>query len=533
MAKPGSGDHGWPRILIIGAGLCGIAMAVKLKQAGIENFEIAEAEAGVGGTWRINTYPGAAVDIPSAIFQYSFKPHAWRRTHATQAELLEYLEETASQFGILERCRFNVVVDEVHWMDDDHCYQVTFRGGSTARYEIVISAVGFLNVPNRPSWPGLDKFTGRVFHTAEWDHDVELAGKRVAVVGVGSSSAQVVPAIQPVVGTLYLFQREPGWVLPKYERTYDDREFIERSQPAAQRKEFRRLWWRMKRSEIGAAPYVANSRRNRISEADARTYIAREFADRPDLQASMTPNYVFSGKRRVLADDFYATLKSPNVKVIPRAVSSISARGIVDAAGEETPVDVIITATGFTASSYLARLNVSGRNGVALADIWSEGAFAFIGMTVPDIPNFYMLYGPNTNGAGVSSTFSLAESEAGAIVRDIRAMMRRGYVEIDSRPRVVAAYNSWLQRRLRKTAWARANNYMKNSSGRIVTQFHGSTNLRWVLLHAVRPFGLKGRRAVPSRALSHDPSHPAHLDAPELVTSDTPDSVQSAKRQRV
>lgn len=476
----------------MGAGVAGIALGVALGRAGLTNFEIFEAEDRVGGTWRANAWPGAGVDNPSVLYQFTFNNVAWRRTHATQPEVLEYLEDTAKGFGVDQHVRLNSRVESVVWDEDLDMYSVAVNGVARL-YRVVISAVGFLDDPNIPQWPGLDEFKGAVMHTALWDHSYDFRGKRVAVVGVGSTSAQIVPALEPIVGHMEVFQREPSWVLPKHERVFTPEELRKNTL-------WRRKWnrWRMAlQTEWGyltGPVYVDGNWRNRKAEAVARGFIADVFRDRLDLAEALTPKYPFSGKRRVVSDDFYPALLSPRVELVPHAVMSASPNGVIDSAGVEHPVDVIILATGFKASKYLSKLPVFGKRHIDIQEVWRDGAYALSGMTLNGFPNFYMMYGPNTNGSGAISNTSLAQQQAAWVVRNLKRMVRHGYTAIDTRERYVRWYNNWLQKRLQRTAWAKANNYTKTATGRIVTQFHGSVSLYWSLLQAFRLLATYGTR---------------------------------------
>jgi cation diffusion facilitator CzcD-associated flavoprotein CzcO len=335
------------------------------------------------------------------------------------------------------------------------------------------------------------------------------------VVGVGSTSVQIVPAIQPLAEQVLVFQREPGWVLPKGARDFSDEEF-EKYRSPLRRKLVR---WKMAIEAewqfVTGPVYVAGNRRNRRAERAARDYINMVFKDRPDLRDAVTPNYPFSGKRRVLSDDYYESLLNDNVKLIPRAVTRVTEAGPVDVDGTEYPVDVLVIASGFKASAYLSRLGVFGTDGKDIQKVWSDGAFALAGMTVPGFPNFYIMYGPGTNGAGQISVNSLAENQSTWIINDIRRMERNGYTAIETRASVTDLYNRWLQKRLERTAWAKASNYMKGPSGKIVTQFHGGVTLYWLLLKVLRPLGSFGRRLADHRRPASCPtaaSEPIYLE---------------------
>jgi cyclohexanone monooxygenase len=484
-----------PKVAIIGAGVGGIAMGVKLKQAGIHTFTIFEAEAGLGGTWRVNTYPGASVDVESAIYSFSFHDHIWSGTHADQSEVLRYLEDAARIQGLTAHFRFGTMIEEVRWLEGQQGYRIRTQGGEELAFDVVVSAVGFLSDPSIPDLEGLETFRGPKFHTARWDHAVDLTGKRVAVVGTGSTSVQVVPAIAPVVDRVYVFQREPGWILPRGNRTYTAEELRKFSRRLNRRIRRWRLFVKMEWGYIGRPVYEEGSRRNRKARARSLRYIDSVFHDREDLRRAVTPAYAFSGKRRVLSDEFYPALLAENVELVPSAVARVTPDGVVDAAGQERGVDVLVLATGFKASEYLSRLRVFGRGGRDLREVWRDGAFALLGMSLNGFPNFYMLYGPNTNGAGGPITWN-SEQQAGWVARDVRRMMRHGYTSIETKAGYVTRYNKWLQARLARTAWVNSNNYMKAPSGRIVTQFHGGMMLEWMLLRLLR---------VPSSAASRSP----------------------------
>ena len=462
------GPAGTPTVAVVGAGFGGIATGVKLRRAGIRTFTIFESSLGVGGTWWDNTYPGAEVDVGSHLYCFSFKPHDWTRTHARQPELQKYLEETVDEFGLRPHLRLGVAAESAVWDDDRHVWTVRLDDGSTHEFHVLVSAVGFLNVPRYPDWPGLDTFAGPAFHTARWEHQHDLSGKVVAVVGTGSSATQVVPAIQPIVERCYVFQREPGWVMPKGERDLT----------AEQRAELTRTWrrrqerWRQKlvleKSLWGGRLYRPGSTLNAQREAFCRSYIDRQFAARPDLRAAVTPTYPYPGKRPVLASTFYPALKQPNVELVPHAVAAVTPGGLVDATGAERAVDVIVLATGFQAANYLARLRVVGRGGRSLQERWAGEPRAYFGITVPGFPNFFMLYGPGTNGGEL---VTMLESQADYAVRAVRRMVRERVTAVEVRPSFERAWYRWLQSRMQGTSWTTTNNYFRSPTGKIVTQW--------------------------------------------------------------
>lgn len=493
------GPPGTPRVVVIGAGFGGIAAGVKLKQAGIETFTIYESSPGVGGTWWDNTYPGAEVDVDSNLYRYSFKPHDWTRTHAGQAELQAYLDETVDQFGLSPHLQLGVAVRSARWDEGHHVWSVDLDSGVRDECHVVISAVGFLNVPRYPDWPGLDDFRGPSFHTVRWNHGQELSDKAVAVVGTGSTAAQVVPAIQPIAQKVYVFQREPGWVLPKGERDLTEAERTSLARPWWRSLDRFRSRWVMERNLWGGAMFRPGTRLNRKREQSCRAYIARQFADRPDLRDAVTPGYPFPGKRPVLATTFYPALKEPNVELVPRAVARITPTGVVDSDGVERSVDVIVMATGFRAVDYLARLEIVGREGVTLHERWAGEPRAYLGITVPEFPNLFLLYGPGTNGGEL---VSMLEAQAEYAVRSVKRMRRERISAIEVTPRAEALWNRWLQSWMTGTSWTLSRNYFTSQSGSVVTQWPSGNMVYRVLTK------LLGRVSETTRRLPGGPTGP-------------------------
>ncbi len=457
-----------PQIVVVGGGFGGIGVGVKLKRAGIHTFTIFEKSERAGGTWWDNQYPGAEVDVPSHMYCYSFKNYDWTRTHAKQAELHKYLEEVVDEYDLDPHIKFGTVVESARWDDETHTYSVRLQGGIDVKCHVLISAVGFLNVPQYPTWPGLDSFEGPKFHTSRWEHQHDLAGKTVAVVGTGSTATQIVPEIAPVARRVYLFQREPGWIMPKDERDFSPEERARFRSPWRRRVERLRHFYRLEKSVWGGAPYTPGTKVNRSREQLCRDFIDRELADHPDLRAAVTPTYPHGGKRTIFNSTFYAELKRDNVELVPRSVASVTPNGVVDADGVERPADVLVMATGFQPANYLAHLDVIGRNGKSIHEVWAGEPNAFLGITVPGFPNFFMLYGPGTNGGEI---ITMLERQAEYAVRVIKRMRREGVSAVEVKERWTSQYNRWLQSMFRGTSWTAANNYYKSPTGRIVTQW--------------------------------------------------------------
>lgn len=456
-----------PSVIIIGGGLGGIAAAVNLKKAGLHAFTIFERSAGPGGVWWDNRYPGVEVDVSSHLYSYSFKRFDWSRTHADQAELQRYLEEVIDDFDLRSHFRFETKVERVEW-DGSRGYYVWTSDGDEHYCRAVISAVGLLNEPRFPDWPGLAGFEGPIFHSARWDPHVELAGKTVAVVGTGSTAAQIVPAIAEEAKQVTLFQREPGWIFPKGDRVFSEEERAILSGNWAHRRERLRLFWQIERGQFFGSIHRPGTKLNSLRERQAREYIAHAFKDRPDLQEAVTPRYPYAGKRPVLSSSFYPSLLRNNVTLVPHAVTSVSPTAVIDASGTEHRADVLILATGFQPTNFLVTFDIVGRGGRSLREMWGSDPQAFLGITVPAFPNFFMLYGPNTNGGEIVSQL---ERQAEYAVRTIWQLRNRRIDAIEVRPWFYEIYNEWLQRAIAKTSWVVSNNYYKSESGRVVTQW--------------------------------------------------------------
>lgn len=457
-----------PRVVVVGGGFGGIAAGVKLKGAGIHSFTIYEKSDRVGGTWWHNQYPGCEVDVHSHLYSYAFKPYDWSRTHAQRVELQGYLEETVSDHGLWPHVRLGVAVDRAEWDDATHTWRLTLDNGETDECRVLISATGFLNVARYPDWPGLDDFEGPKFHTARWEHEHDLAGKTVALVGTGSTATQILPEIQPIAERVYLFQREPGWVMPKGDRDFTPEERARLRTYWGHRKA---RWSQLRMIEKGVwggAIYRPGSKKNLAREQACRDYIARVFADRPDLAGAVTPSYPYPGKRPIFNSTFYPALLADNVELVPRAVEKVTRTGVIDVDGVERAVDVLVMCTGFQPTNYLARIEVVGREGRTLREYWAGEPRAYLGITVPTFPNFFILYGPGTNGGEI---VTMLERQSEYAVRVVRRMVREGVTAVEVRRGWADRYHQWLMGRMEGTSWQQCNNYFTVDNGRIVTQW--------------------------------------------------------------
>ena len=491
------GEAGTPRIAIIGSGFGGIDIAVRLKQAGISSFYILEKNPAAGGTWWENRYPGAEVDSPSHLYSLSFKCFDWSRNFARQPELLRYMQAIIDEHDLHRHLRFNTEVKRVVWNEDSHSYRLHTADGGTFQAHVVVSAVGLLNAINYPSWPGLESFRGPKFHTARWEDEHDLTGKRVAVVGTGCTAAQIVPEIAPVVGRLLLFQREPGHVFPKGVRDFTPAERAKLSRPLAYRVERLKSFLRTAKVR-GPSPSIPGSRLNRLFGRMANDYIQEVFRDRPDLIELVTPRYPYAGKRLILSDDYYPALLRDNVVLIPKAVTRVTPTGLVDSDDVEHEVDVLVMATGFQPANFLAHLEVVGRGGQTIHQYWNGEPRAVMGTAVARFPNFFMLYGPNSNGGEI---LFHQEQQVGIILRAVNRMIRKGVSAIEVRESVMNRFNHWLQGRLRDGAYGHSQfgmklGYYRSPTGAVVTQWSQGATLFWLMCQVLGRYAMVSSTAA-------------------------------------
>jgi len=466
------------RVAIIGAGFSGLAAAVALRRQGLE-FEIFEEAEGIGGTWWKNRYPGAEVDLESIIYSYSFAKHDWTRTHATWDELQRYLEGVADTWQITPHVHFKVRVHSATWSDTDGGYRlVTSSETDHGIFQGLISAVGFLNVPIVPPFATTDhQFPGTVCHTANWPDGLTMDGQSVAVVGTGSSAVQIVEAAVATANDVTIYQLEPNWLLPKLSRPLS----------AEERRGNRRwltYWWRRgtmywdyDRRQDRTQHARLNGRAHRRRRATSLAFLQESLADRPDLIPLVTPDFPFEGRRTVVSDTYYPSLMDPKVTLIPRGVTALTPKGVQDASGEIRAFDIVVLATGFDAANYLSNLQVVGRDGTELHQRWNHEPEAFYGMMVPSFPNFFMMYGPNTNAIPLVSFY---QTQATFIAKTLGRLHRGGFRTVEVKSSSFRRFNDHLQRQLSKTVWAQTQSYFKAGTGKVVTQWPFSAT-RYIL----------------------------------------------------
>ncbi|WP_040794440.1 flavin-containing monooxygenase [Nocardia higoensis] len=481
-----------PSVLVIGAGFGGIGVAIELRRHGFDEVTILERAGDLGGVWRENTYPGAACDVPSPLYSYSFEPKPdWPQRYSGQAAIHDYLREVARRHGLLERIRFGAQVTEAVFderqaghdgqpgADGDGQgraapgagrWTVRTTDGNTYRADVLIAAVGQLSRPAMPDIPGVDSFRGASFHSALWDHEVDLAGKRVACIGTGASAVQYVPRIQPQVEHLTLFQRSAAWVVPKFDTDYTP----------MQHKLFARIpgalsverlgWWTLAEFlSLGLveAPWIAS-----VVTKIATRHLRKQVSD-PVLRDKLTPDYPIACKRVLFSEDYFPALTQPNVTVETEPITEITETGVRTADGTVHEADVIIYGTGFKGTEFLWPMRVRGRDGRELSSAWAGGAHAYYGMAVPDFPNMFMIYGPNTN-LGVGSIIAMIETQARYIGQAVRLLAERPGHVLEVKAEREEKFNRDLQDRLDRTPWNFCSSWYRDAAGRITNNWPGT-----------------------------------------------------------
>jgi cation diffusion facilitator CzcD-associated flavoprotein CzcO len=469
-----NGDRGSPKVAIIGAGFGGLGLGIQLKRAGIDSFTIFERAEGIGGVWRDNTYPGLACDVPSHLYSFSFEPnHAWSRRFPLRAEILDYLRRCARKNGLDDHLRLGTEVRAAEFDRDRGRWRITTAAGERIDSDVLVTATGQLSRPAKPDIPGLDRFAGECFHSARWDHDYDLEGKRVAVVGTGASAIQFLPEIAPRVKRLHLFQRSAPWLLRKPDRPYRPRE----------RALYRRAPWLQALSRLRVhllleLLILMFTKAQWLQRPFERAYVRRirkEIPD-PELQERLIPDYPLGCKRVMISNDWLGALARPNVEVVTEAITEIEPDGVVTADGEKREVDALILATGFATTDFLAPMAVTGLEGRDLNDAWRDGAEAYLGLAVSGFPNMFMLYGPNTN-LGAGSIIYMLESQIRYVVAAVRELQRNGARYIDVRGDVQGGFNREIQDRLSGTVWtAGCSSWYVTESGKVTNNWPGVTS---------------------------------------------------------
>ncbi|MDP3749428.1 MAG: NAD(P)/FAD-dependent oxidoreductase [Phenylobacterium sp.] len=454
------------RIAILGAGFAGLCMGLRLKAQGETSFVILEKAHEVGGAWRENTYPGCGCDIPSHLYSYSFEPNPdWPEVYSAQPDILAYIKSVAEKHGLYSHLRFNSEVTGASWDEAAGSWRISTADGGSVTAEAFVTAWGQLNRPKLPPIEGRDDFAGPSFHSARWDSSVDLAGKRVAVVGNGASAIQFVPEVAKLAGQLTLFQRSPNWIVPRMSRPYTPEEKARfRAEPAAMQAVRDEIF------EMAEARLVAK-RAGTLPVEEVPIPLAHlhaQVAD-PDLRAKLTPDYEVGCKRVLISNDFYPALTRPNVELVVEAIACMTPEGVVDATGRLHEADVVIYATGFETKSFVGDTAITGLSGASLGAAWAQGPEAYLGITVAGFPNLFLLYGPNTN-LGHNSIIYMIEAQ----VEYVLQALAQG-VPVAVKAEAMVAYNARLQDDLAVTPWAgNCTSWYKTPEGKILNNWPGT-----------------------------------------------------------
>jgi cation diffusion facilitator CzcD-associated flavoprotein CzcO len=483
-------------VAIIGTGFGGIATAIRLQQAGFDDVVLLDRAGDVGGVWRDNDYPGAAVDVQSDLYSFSFAPNPdWHNTYAKQPELYAYLRSVSDRFGLRRRMILDCAVERLDWDTAEQLWRLdTARGPRTATH--VVIATGALADPLVPDLPGLDRFVGVSFHSARWDHDYDLAGKKIAVIGTGPSAVQFVPAIQPAVGHMTVFQRTPAWVIPRHDREKGPgRRGLYRTVPIMQRLERLHIYLQREWMVVG----FQNPALMKLPERQARKYLERQVHD-PDLRAKLLPGFRFGCKRVLISDDYLPALTQPNVTLVTDGIREIDEHGLIDTTGTPHPVDAIIFGTGFRTTQLPLTDRIHGTGGRTMAEIWDGNPTAYLGTSVAGFPNCYLMHGPNI-GLGHTSVIHMLESQATYIAAAVGYARDHGVAAVEPTRAAQEAFTARVDQLGAGSVWTGGGckSWYLNENGRNTNIWPGSTlEFRRRTLHFDPAHHLLHRQPVPA-----------------------------------
>ncbi|MEL6686661.1 MAG: NAD(P)/FAD-dependent oxidoreductase [Pseudomonadota bacterium] len=454
--------------IIIGTGFAGLGLAAKLKEDGRDNFILLEKADTIGGTWRENTYPGAECDVPSALYSYSFAPNpTWDFKWAKQKQILQYINDFADDFDLRPHIRHGAKVSSAKWMGDQ--WQVTLESGEFLQSRFLVSGIGQLHHPKVPEFEGFDDYEGPAFHTARWDHSVDLEGKNIACVGNAASAIQLIPEVAKVAGKLTVYHRSPNWIIDKGDRPYSALEkWIGKAIPAFA-KLYRGSIWAS--GEYGLWPAIqGKSLQSWLFKKQHEKKLQENFPDDPEMHEKLTPDYPVGARRILLSDNYIPALARDNVEVVFEPIERFTKAGIV-AACQERQHDAIALATGFITNPFLMQVDVTGEEGLSIRDRWADGAEAYLGVMTSGFPNFFMLYGPNTNTGHTSIVYKLEQQFV--MIRKLMEKARVGTVRVNAKAE--AEYNQEVQTRLRETAWDKIEASWYKDGEKVTNNWPGSS----------------------------------------------------------
>jgi cation diffusion facilitator CzcD-associated flavoprotein CzcO len=464
-------------VAIVGAGFGGIAAAIELKQRGVEDLVVLERGDRVGGVWRANTYPGLACDVPSHLYSFSFAPNArWSRRYSPREDIQRYAHDVAGRFDVLRHVRFGQDVQRARFDDDAGRWRLETVAGEEFEAEVLITACGQLQRASIPDVPGLDRFRGPMFHSAHWQHSEDLTGRTVAVIGTGASAIQFVPAIAPEVRHMTVFQRSAPWVMFKLDGAYSEATKRLYARIPALQRAWRRAWWLWMESLVPLftrrPPLTARLMAPLYRGLAHAQRIVQLRGDRR-LLAGTRPDYAMGCKRVLITSNWYPTLRRPNVELVTEHVREVEADAVIAADGKRHPADAIVFGTGFTATEFLAPMEVFGRGGRRLADAWESGAEAYLGISVPEFPNLFLLYGPNTNH-GTGSAIELLESQARYAAHGVELLASGVAERLEVRREVHDTFQAELSGRLDASVWSRCSSWYVTADGRVTNNWPGT-----------------------------------------------------------
>ncbi len=464
----------YTEVAIIGSGFSGLCMAVKLKEAGIQDFVMLEKASEIGGTWRENTYPGAACDVQSHLYSFSFYPNPnWPRVFSGWQDIQQYLLDVTEHFQLRPHIRFNTVLTAARFDEIEGVWQITLNHGQSIKARSLVLGTGPLHVPSLPHIQGLDLFKGDVWHSSQWRHDISLVNKNVASIGTGGSAIQYVPEVAKQAKQLNVFQRTPAWVVPRNERAYTQFEMKMFSRWPFMRRLYRTaLYWKNE-SRVLPMMYPALAKViGKIASLHLRHQIKH-----PELRRKLTPDYVIGCKRILISNQYYPAFNRQNVELVTDGIKCITHDGVVDENGVKRPADVIILGTGFEAdpTEYLKKTPITGRSGITLMDAWKNGAEAYWGISVTGFPNFFQMVGPNT-GLGHNSIIFMIESQTQYIVDAIKRLSNKPNQFLDVKPEKQRIFNQNIQRKLKSRVWSTGcTSWYTRKDGKNFTLWPGTT----------------------------------------------------------
>jgi cation diffusion facilitator CzcD-associated flavoprotein CzcO len=473
------------KVAIIGSGFSGLGMAIRLQQSGEEDFLLFEKDAGIGGTWRVNQYPGCACDVPSYLYSFSFEPNPdWSRSFAPQPEILTYLQRCWTKYSLAPKTLLNTAIRSLHWDAEQGLWWLEDGKGTRYSAQSVILGLGALSTAAIAPLPGLETFAGKVFHSQQWDHAYDLTGKRVAVIGTGASAIQFVPQIQPQVAQLDLYQRTAPWVMAKMDAVIaPNRQALMRRRPGLQ-KLLRGLIYSL--MELRALGYTRLPKLLGMEQRLAQRFIRQQIHD-PALQAKVTPDYRIGCKRILFSNDYYRALNQRNLQLVTDGIERVCPQGVVDEQGRLREADAIIFATGFTPNDPFPRGMITNDQGLDLLDSWPKGPEAYKGTVTHGFPNLYFLMGPNT-GLGHSSVIYMIESQIQYVLGALQLVQQRQLKSLEVRREVQERFNQRLQQQMQRTVWNSGGCrswYLHPVSGRNCTLWPGFT---WQFRQQTRAF---------------------------------------------